>query len=302
MLTLSPVERVGTVAKRSFLDEWRRPRRPVVLEQLTAAWPARRTWSLEYLKAVAGDRVVPLCGGPARDRAYQHAAVARMPLREYLHRLEHGEQSLRIFFVRVLTMLPELVRDFAYPDLGVRFVEHLSVLFAGGRRARVQMHFDVDFADVMLCHFGGPKRVILFAPDQTPYLYRVPFSFSARSDVAPETPDYDTFPALARARGHVAELHHGDALYIPPGYWHYVLYDDIGFSLSLRTLPGTARDVLGALGNILVVRTVDGVMRKVIGQRWNDRNERRAVERVHRRLGLARSRAAYDGACVPRDA
>jgi len=36
-----------------------------------------------------------------------------------------------------------------------------------------------------------------------------------------------------------------------------------------------------------VIRTVDGLMRKALGQRWNDRNERLAVERVHRRLGLA---------------
>jgi hypothetical protein len=55
----------------------------------------------------------------------------------------------------------------------------------------------------------------------------------------------------------------------------------------LRTFPGTPRDVLGALGNIVVIRTVDGLMRKALGQRWNDRNERLAVERVHRRLGLA---------------
>ncbi|MGI9452115.1 MAG: cupin-like domain-containing protein, partial [Geminicoccaceae bacterium] len=33
-------------------------------------------------------------------------------------------------------------------------------------------------------------------------------------------------------------------------------------------------------------RTVEGVMRKVVGQPWNDRNERLAVERTHRAIGL----------------
>ena len=291
MLTLSPVERVGAVCKQTFADDYRRPRRPVVLEELTASWPARRRWTVDYLKSVAGHREVPLCDGsrPARGHAYAHAAVARMPLREYLERVEAGERALRIFFVRVTSALPELLPDFTYPDLGVRFLDRLSVLFAGGRGARVQMHFDVDYSEVFLCHFGGPKRVILFAPDQTPYLYRVPFSFSTRFDVAPEAPDYATFPALARARGTIAEVGHGDALYIPPGYWHYVLYDDVGFSLSLRTLPGTARDLVAALRNIVVVRSVDGMMRRVVGQRWNDWNERAAVRRVHRRLGLVTS-------------
>jgi len=295
MLTLSAVERVGAISKQSFLDDYRRPRRPVVVEQLTAPWPARSKWSVDYLKSAAGEREIPVYDGshPARGRTYQHAAAGRMLLRDYLARLEDGENALRIFFVRVVPMLPELLADFTYPEMGVRFVERLSVFFAGGRSARVQMHFDVDFADVFLCHFGGKKRVILFPPDQTPYLYRVPFSFSSRFDLAPDAPDYDTFPALARARGEVAELGHGDAIYIPPGYWHYVLYDDIGFSISLRTLPGTARDLLGALGNIMVIRTIDGVMRKALGQRWNDRNERLAVQRAHRRLGLAAGGGAY---------
>ena len=163
------------------------------------------------------------------------------------------------------------------------------MLFVGGRGSRVQMHFDIDRADVVLCHFGGPKRVILFAPDQTPYLYRVPFSFSALFDVAPDAPDYDRFPALARARGEIAELAHGDALYIPPGWWHFVVYDDVGMSISLRALPRRPRDLLAAFYNVAVLRTVDGVMRKVVGQRWNDRNERAAVRRTHARLELGAS-------------
>ena len=136
------------------------------------------------------------------------------------------------------------------------------------------------------CNNWGATK-FLFAPEQTPWLYRVPFSFSALFDVAPDAPDHARFPALARARGAIAELAHGDALYIPPGWWHYVVYDDAGFSLSLRTFPGTPRDVVAALYNILVLRTVDGAMRKLVGQRWNDLNERVAIARTHRRLGLA---------------
>ena len=249
-------------------------------------------WSLDYLRRVAGHRRVPVYGGPARGRRHQHAAAARMAFGEFLDRLRAGENALRVFFLRVVDALPELVPDFTYPAVGLRYVPKLSVLFAGGRGARVQMHFDIDHAEVFLCHFGGRKRVILFGPDQTPWLYRVPFSFSALFDVAPEAPDYGRFPALARACGHIAELRHGDALYVPPGFWHYVLYDEIGFSLSLRTLPGTPRDLLAALYNILVLRTVDGTMRKMVGQRWNDWNERVALRRGDRLV--ARRPSAQD--------
>jgi hypothetical protein len=208
-----------------------------------------------------------------------------MRVADFVERLRAGERDLRIFFLRVVAELPELTADFTYPDLGLRFFDKLSVLFVGGRGARVQMHFDIDRADILLCHFGGKKRVILFAPEQTRHLYRVPFSFSALHGVDPALPDYERFPALARARGEIAELRHGDALYIPPGYWHYVLYDEIGLSLSLRALPRRPRDLLAAFTNIVGLRTVDGLMRRVLGQRWNDRNERAAVRRTHERLG-----------------
>jgi hypothetical protein len=288
MLTLSGVEHVSAISKQSFLDHYRSRRRPVVLDDFSASFAAREKWSLDYLTSVAGHRVVPLCDSrPARGREHQHAAATHMALGTYLERLRHGETVLRIFFVRVLRHLPELVQDFTYPDVGVPYFKKLAVLFVGGRGARVQMHFDIDLADTFLCHFGGRKRVILFAPDQTPYLYRVPFSFSSRFDLAPERPDYEKFPALALARGAIADLSHGETLYIPPGYWHYVLYDDIGFSLSLRGHPSTVGDLLAALYNVAVLRTVDAWMRRSLGQRWNDWNESRAVQRVHRRLALA---------------
>jgi hypothetical protein len=288
MLKLSPVERVGAIPRQSFLDHYRSLRRPVVLEEFSASWPAREKWSLDYLKSTAGNRRVPLYDNlPARDRRHQHAAATHMPFGAYLERLRQGDNTLRIFFLRVPSELPELVGDFTYPDVGVRYLRKLSVLFVGGRGARVQMHFDIDLAETFLCHFGGRKRAILFAPDQTPYLYRVPFSFSSRYDLSPETPDYEMFPALAFAQGEIADLAHGDTLYVPPGFWHYVLYDDIGFSLSLRALPSTPRDLGAALYNIVVLRTVDAWMRRSLGQRWNDRNERLAVQRTHRRLALA---------------
>ena len=281
MLTLVPLERVGSISNGPFLGRYRVPRRPIVLEDFTASWPARKKWSVEYLRSVAAHRQIPVYDSrPSSGHRHQHAVAGRMPLGEYLDRLLAGENDLRIFFLRVVEELPELLADFSFPDFGVRYVRKLSVLFMGGRGARVQMHFDIDLADIFLCHFGGRKRVILFPPDQTPHLYRVPFSFSTLSDVCPDAPDYERFPALGQARGTIAELGHGDALYIPAGYWHYVRYDDIGFSLSLRTLPGTARDLLSALYNILLLRTVDGLMRQVVGQRWNDRNERLALERA----------------------
>jgi ribosomal protein L16 Arg81 hydroxylase len=153
----------------------------------------------------------------------------------------------------------------------LKFFTKLPVLFFGGNGAKVQMHFDIDLADILLCHFGGKKRVYLFAPEQKKYLYHVPYSFSALFDIDIEHPDYEKFPALQYLEGFVTELNHGDALYIPPGYWHYIVYEEISFSLSLRAFPRQPKALMTMFYNIIVIRNVEGLMRKLVGQAWNDR-------------------------------
>jgi hypothetical protein len=281
MKSVNPTDRVDQISKQDFLRQYKKPGKPVVIEDLTRDWPARVRWSAEYFQQIAGDKLVPLYDSqPSRDRKHQHAPAAEMPLRVYLQLLDAGENDLRMFFYNILAETPELRKDFAFPDLGLPLFKKLPVLFVGGRGARVQMHFDIDHADILLCHFGGKKRVLLFHPDQTPYLYKVPFSFSSLFDINYEQPDYERYPALQYAQGEIAELNHGDVLYIPPGYWHYIMYDEIGFSMSLRAFPRNPLNLYRMLRNLMFTRTIEGLMRRFVGQRWNDRNERLSIRRT----------------------
>lgn len=293
MIDLAPVPQVDTITKDEFLREFKRPERPVVIRNLTRDWPAREKWTPAYLKELGRHIQVPLYDSkPSRDRKHQHAPAARMALSEYFELLERGENDLRLFFFNLLSEVPELTEDFSYPDIGLKFFKKLPVLFAGGKGAKVQMHFDIDLADIMLCHFGGRKWVRLFSPRQTRLMYRVPYSFSSLFDVKFDEPDFEKYPALRHLRGEIAELNHGDVLYMPPGYWHYVTYDDISFSMALRAFPRKPATLAKMLYNLAVLRTVEGFMRKTVGQPWNDHNERRAVERTHRALRKLESAAA----------
>jgi hypothetical protein len=185
-----------------------------------------------------------------------------------------------LFRSNILSALPQLARDFAFPDIGLRLFRKVAFLFAGGAGARVGMHFDIDLSDLLLCHFGGKKRVMLFPPAQSRSLYRVPFSFSSLRAVDFDRPDYTRFPALAQLKGEVAELNHGDVLYMPAGYWHYIVYEETGFSMSLRALPREPVKVLRMLHNLVVIRSVERLMRRLLGPAWHARNERRAMARA----------------------
>lgn len=284
----SPVPRVAHIGKAEFIRHFKQPARPVVIERLTQDWPARAKWTLDYIQSIAGDVMVPVYASQrARDKQHQHAAAARMPLREYFDLLRAGENNLRMFFFNLLAKVPVLRQDFQFPDIGLKLYKDLPVLFMGGKGAKVQMHFDIDLADILLCHFGAKKRVLLIPPEQTRFMYHVPFSFSALFDIDFSNPDFKKYPALRHIEASYAELNHGDVLYIPPGYWHYVTYDDISFSMSLRAFPRTPKNLAKMLNNLLVIRTIEGLMRKLIGQPWNDRNERWALARTNRNAGAA---------------
>jgi len=282
----TPVERLASISKSEFVTNYVDSKKPVIVGDLMNDWPAFERWDLPYLADAGGEQKVPVYSSkPATGNQHQHAAERLMTLREYFALLEAGENDLRIFFYNILENVPSLLNDFDYPDLGIKFFKRLPVLFVGGKDARVQMHYDIDLANLLLCHFGGPKTVLLVPPEQTPYMYKVPYSFSALHEVDFSQPDFDKYPALSKLDAYVAELKHGDALFIPSGFWHYIVYQDIGFSMTLRSMPTSFAARMSLLKNIFLTRTIEGTMRKLRGQKWNDRNERLAIEKTHASLG-----------------
>jgi hypothetical protein len=281
-MTIGEVKQIDTIDKEEFLQQYKAMQTPVVMHNITKDWPAKQKWSLEYFESLGGDNDVKIYDSkPSTNYKLQHAAEATMKLRDYFKILLAGENDLRIFFFDMLRQIPSLQNDFSYPDIGLHWFKKLPVMFIAGNRAKVQMHYDIDYADIFLCHFGGKKKVMLFSPDQTKYMYHVPFSFSAYHDVDFENPDYEKYPALKHLKGQEVILEHGDVLYIPPGWWHYIIYEEIGYSMAIRSFPRDLKNVAKMLRNLLWIRSVDGIMRMLLGQKWNDRNTKLALQRAN---------------------
>ena len=59
-LNLEHIPRVKTIKKEDFIKQYYRPQKPVVLECFIEDWPAYTKWNLDYIKDVAGDKIVPL--------------------------------------------------------------------------------------------------------------------------------------------------------------------------------------------------------------------------------------------------
>lgn len=280
-MKLVEVPRVRSISKEDFRKHYLKPQKPVVIEKFEDPWPAYSKWSLAYMKKVAGDKIVPLYDDrPVRHDDGFNEPHAQMRMSEYIDLLEREPTKFRIFLWNILKEVPELQKDFNYPDFGIRLFKHVPMLFFGGRDSHTFMHYDIDLANIFHFHFHGEKECILFPQSERKYLYKVPHSLITHESIDFSNPDYDRWPALKRAKGYKAGLRHGEVLYMPEGYWHHMKYITPGFSMSLRALARSPKNLARAAYNILIMRHFDVLMRKLKGQQWIDWKNEAAVKRT----------------------
>ncbi|MDP5044763.1 MAG: cupin-like domain-containing protein [Leeuwenhoekiella sp.] len=286
-MKLTEINRVKTITKAEFIKNYLKPQKPVVIENLIEDWPAFDKWDLDYIKDVAGDKEVPLYD----DRPVTHEdgfnqAHAKMKMADYIDLLKKEPTTYRIFLYNIMKEVPSLKKDFNFPKIGLHLIKQIPMVFFGGENSRVFMHHDIDWANILHFHFHGKKQVVLFPPEQTRNLYKVPHSLITREDIDFDNPDFDKFPVLKKAEGFICELNHGETLYMPEGYWHYMKYVTPGFSMSLRSLPRKPKHLLRAVYNVFIMRHFDGLMRRRKGQAWIDEKNERAITETHTAHGI----------------
>jgi hypothetical protein len=284
-LNLQDIPRVKTITKADFLKHYFKPQKPVVIERFTENWPAYTKWNLDYMKAVGGDITIPLYD----DRHVQHKdgfnqPHTKMKLGDYIELLKHEPTKYRIFLWNAIKEIPLLQNDFSFPDFGLRLLKGIPMLFFGGRDSYTFMHYDIDLANIFHFHFEGKKEIILFDQKQNDYLYKVPHSLITREDIDFANPDFEKWPMLKNANGYKTELNHGEVLYIPEGYWHYMRYITPGFSMSLRAMARNPKNFSQAVYNLFIMRNFDTAMRVIKGQKWIDWKNQQAIINTHKHL------------------
>ena len=277
-LNLSQIDRVKSITKEDFIKNYFKLQKPVVIERFIEDWPAYSKWNLAYVKQVAGDKIVPLYDDrPVDFKDGFNEPHATMKMSEYVDLLKREPTKFRIFLWNVLKEVPVLQKDFRFPDFGLRLMKGLPMLFFGGTNSHTFMHYDIDLANIFHFHFEGKKEVILFDQKQNKYLYKVPYSLIVREDIDFSNPDFEKWPALKKVKGYKTTLEHGQVLYMPEGYWHYMKYITPGFSMSLRAIARKPKNLSKAIYNVFVMRTIDTVMRKMKGQKWIDWKNKKAI-------------------------
>ncbi len=286
-MKLVEVNRVQSITKKDFVNNYLKPQKPLVIEEFDGNWAAHKKWSLDYMKEMAGDKIVPLYDDrPVHHKDGFNEPHAEMLMSEYVDLLKCEPTKYRIFLWNILKEVPALQKDFSYPDFGIRLLRGVPMLFFGGKDSHTFMHYDIDLANIFHFHFEGEKECILFPQSQNKYLYKVPHAIITHESIDFSNPDFKKWPALEKVSGYKTTLKHGEVLYMPEGFWHYMKYKTPGFSMSLRGLARNPKNFAHAAYNIFVMRHFDVLMRKLQGQRWIERKNKKAIVNTNANIGI----------------
>jgi hypothetical protein len=276
------IERVKKLTKEEFIKNYYKPQKPVVITNQIEDWPAFTKWNFGFLKKNAGDKIVPLYDNRKTDYTKKvNEPDLKMTMSEYIAILEKGPTNLRIFSYNLLEEVPAMKADMKWPDLDIYMLKNLPLVFFGGQDAKVFMHYDLDFPNLFHVQFEGKKECVLVDPKETKYMYRLPYSWLCHEDIDFDNPDFEKFPALKKVKPYITNLQHGEMLYMPEGWWHYMKYLTAGFSLSLRSLAGRPTNLMKGIANVAFIRYYDNWMRKHKGQAWLDYKEAEAIRRTN---------------------
>jgi Cupin-like domain len=220
-----------------------RRRQPCIVVDNIDNWKAPRLWCPQYLKAVAGNRKVPVreIKGPPRNVYQQQASSGGISFAEYLDWMldvvqirdasasetspqghppgDTASEPTYSYYLalRIEDLSPLLVDDIEVPNWYKQ--SPMDIFFwcgVGGTSSGLHS----DISPNCNVQVSGRKQFTLFSPGQSALLYPVPGTTHCLFD--PNAPDYDRFPAARNATAWDCVLEPTESLYIPVGWYHQV--------------------------------------------------------------------------------
>lgn len=282
-LHLTPIDVVEEISKEDFREKYLIPRKPVVLRNMAKNWPAYQKWTMDYMKETVGEVEVPLYDSSKADpSAPINSSASKMKFTDYIDLIREKPTDLRIFLFDPIKSAPKLLEDYISPkDLMGGFLDKYPNMFFGGQGSETFLHYDIDMAHIFHTHFNGRKHILLFANKWKERLYQIPYATYALEDYDISNPDFEKFPALEGVEGVECFLEHGDTLFMPTGWWHYMRYLDGSFSISQRAWDKSWAVKARSLWNLTVQRNFDNFMKGKFKNRYMDWKEKQAVERAN---------------------
>lgn len=214
--------------------------KPVILKGMGKDWTAIKRWSADFFRNTYGHVKVPICYYKTKQQELYKNQV-KMLLKDYIYLAEKSN-----FFDKNAELpylggwiyhkeFPELLDDIdmtlpCFPNNWLyKLPPSISIpptnLIIGYQHVSSPLHTDSFFVNSVLTMIVGEKKARLVSPSHT-------FAVSNGQDLFNSEIANDV---LAQGADIVeGTISAGDALYIPPGWWHNVI--NCGFTIAVQNL------------------------------------------------------------------
>lgn len=230
----------------TFPERYRRPRKPVFLDNAMQGWGAVGTITPGYLRRNYPDKTVH-AGRPPSD--YRMADMMNM-----IEASTPEHPSPYPCTMQLVGEIPELI-----PNLPHRFEQSLphrqdnplllsrlfnpvtnrpTLFFSGDGCDYPVLHYDINAMHTWICQLYGEKQYLLYPPGQEEYLYVKPDSPAESEVVNACEPDYERYPLLRKAKSTRVRLTAGDVLFMPCHWWHVTRTHGGSISFNFDQLAG----------------------------------------------------------------
>jgi hypothetical protein len=237
------VDRRSGLDLGEFVAEYRRPRRPVILNDAAVAWPLYGQCTPDYFCSRFGERRLRV-----RGRDYSLAELIGLLQTSTLD--QPGPYPCKFEVIRDFPelvdevsprpcySLPDRQRNPLLPQKVFNHVNNLEIFFGGPGGKFPYLHYDVMRLHAWITQLHGDKEFTLYAPGQEHLLYvnpDIPWQSSIEDH---HHPDFERYPLFRQAKSQKVVVHAGETLFLPCGWWHTARSLGMTISIAFDQLGG----------------------------------------------------------------
>lgn len=207
---------------------------PLVFTNMLNTLGTIKSWSFDSLSHKLQSREVISCysvdgrfgADPSRDSSANQDQAIALPFADFIARVYSSNNKNGFYYLQqgsLLTQFEELRSDWIVPHCIKEKQLKAINLWIGPENGVSVLHY--DRSNNFLIQLAGYKKVVLYDPQQYHRLY--PFKWSSAAHHISripdmEQPDLTLYPRFKLASPVEVLLKPGEALYIPPYWWHQV--------------------------------------------------------------------------------
>lgn len=237
------VERISGPSKAVFNKQYGFASRPVLITGMTDNWNAMTRWTTEFFESRMGQ--YEALASRSRDRKDKK----QMKVREYFSYMRNSTDNDPYYLSNCQFHLKtDMTADYTVPDyfssclqlmedkLPLQF--RLSWMFIGTANTYSALHLDIFNTSAWNAVITGRKLWLFYPSEQARYLYN--------GNVNPFSPDLEKYPEFSKAKPLVCVQHPGEVVFTPSGWWHAVLNEEGGISITENFINETNYDIVRA--------------------------------------------------------